>query len=160
MTEPSSQLLREIANTEKLLGQRMDAMDKALGLAQNDLTRVPTELDRRISALKELIQHQHNNMDEKIGQQYVLLQKVEVSLGEKYLELAGRITRIESSGEGRTQISGPLWGIAAAVLTALLAAGLIGVMDRPDPIIERHIGTLQQNQSPEALKQRLQEIGR
>jgi hypothetical protein len=94
----------------------------------------------------------------------VLLQKVEVSLGEKYLELAGRITRIESSGEGRTQISGPLWGIGAAVLTALLIAGLIGIMDRPNqeivPIIDRQIGTLQQNQSPEALKQRLQEIGR
>jgi hypothetical protein len=159
MTEPTSTILREIANTERLLGQRMDAMDKALALARDDLTRVPTELDRRVSGLKELVGHQHSNMDEKIAQQYVLLNAVEKSLQEKYLELQGRITRIESSGEGRTQISGPLWGIAAAVLTALLAAGLIGIMDRANPeivpIIERQIGNLQQQQTPEALKQRL-----
>jgi hypothetical protein len=125
MTEPTSQLLREIANTERLMSQRMDAMDKALGLARDDLTRVPTELDRRIIALKELISHQHSNMDEKIGQQYVLLSAVEKSLNEKYTELAGRLTRIESSGEGRGQISGPLWGIGAAVVTAVLISGLM-----------------------------------
>ena len=164
MTEPSSQLLREIANTERLLGQRLDAMDKALGLAREDLTRVPTELDRRIDGLKELNAHQNDTISEKIGQQYVLLNAVEKSLNEKYTEVAGRLTRIESAGEGSKSVSGPLWGIAAAVLTALLIAGLIGIMDRPDPalvpIIERQIGTLQNNQSPEALKQRLQEIGR
>jgi uncharacterized coiled-coil protein SlyX len=142
----------------------MDAMDKALTLARNYLTRVPTELDRRITGLKELIAHQNDTVAEKIGQQYVLLNAVEKSLNEKYTELAGRLTRIESSGEGRGQISGPLWGIAAAVLTALLAAGLITIMEKPHqemvPIIERQIGTIQQNQSPEVLRQRLQEIGK
>ena len=164
MTEATSQLLREIANSERLLSQRMDAMDAALKLARDDITRVPTDLDRRFAGLKELIAHQNETVAQQIAQQYVLLNSVEKSLQEKYTELAGRLTRIESSGEGSRAISGPLWGIAAAVLTALLAAGLITVMDRPDPalvpIIERQIGTIQQNQSPETLKQRLQEIGR
>lgn len=129
VTEPTNQLLREIANTERFLIARLDAMDKALGLARDDLTRVPTELDRRIDGLKELIAHQNDTVAEKIGQQYVLLNAVEKSLNEKYTELAGRITRIESSGEGRGQVSGPLWGIAAAVLTAVMAAGLIMLLE-------------------------------
>ena len=160
MTEPTSTILREIASTERFLVTRIDAMEKALTLARDDLTRVPTELDRRIEGLKELSAHQNDTVAEKIGQQYVLLNAVEKSLNEKYTELAGRLTRIESSGEGRGQISGPLWGIAASILTALLAAGIITLLDKPNTVIERQIGTIQQNQSPETLKQRLQEIGR
>ena len=129
VTDPTNQTLREIQASERFLTARLDAMDKALGLARDDLTRVPTELDRRIDGLKELIAHQNDTVAEKIGQQYVLLNAVEKSLNEKYTELAGRITRIESSGEGRGQVSGPLWGIAAAVLTAVMAAGLIMLLE-------------------------------
>ena len=143
---------------------RMDAMDKAMELARDDITRVPTDLDRRIAGLKELIAQQNDTVAEKIGQQYVLLNAVEKSLNEKYTELAGRLTRIESSGEGKAKISGPLWGIAAAVFTAFVAAGLITIMERKHqevyPIMDRQIGNLQQNQSPESLKQRLKEIDR
>lgn len=160
MTEPTSTALREILATERFLTARMDAMDKALGLARDDLTRVPTELDRRIEGLKELSSHQNDTIAEKISQHYVLLGAVEKSLNEKYTELAGRITRIESSGEGRGQISGPLWGVAAAVLTAVIAAGIIAMADKKQqdffPIIER----MQLNQTPEVFKQRLNEIGK
>jgi uncharacterized coiled-coil protein SlyX len=129
VTDPTNQTLREIQASERFLTARLDAMDKALGLARDDLTRVPTELDRRIDGLKELIAHQNDTVAEKIGQQYVLLNAVEKSLNEKYTELAGRITRIESSGEGRGQVSGPLWGVAAAVLTAVMAAGIIMLLE-------------------------------
>lgn len=129
MTETVNSLLREIASTERFLLTRLDAMDKALGLARDELTRVPTELDRRVEALKELAAQQNNMMSEKINQHYNLLSAVEKSLNEKYTELASRITRIESSGEGRGQVSGPLWGIAAAVLTAVMAAGIIMLLE-------------------------------
>jgi hypothetical protein len=57
MTMPSitiEQLQREISNLRELFEVRLDAMDKAVVLFDQNLTRVPTEVDRQIAHLKEL----------------------------------------------------------------------------------------------------------
>jgi len=48
------QLLREVTALKELVGTRLDAMDKAQALFENNLSRVPTETDRQIQHLKEL----------------------------------------------------------------------------------------------------------
>jgi hypothetical protein len=57
MSDPSSlttaQLLREISSLEKLLTQRLDAVDKAIVVAHENLVRVPTDVDKQVAHLKE-----------------------------------------------------------------------------------------------------------
>ncbi len=47
-------LLREIANLRENISVRLDAMDKAMTLFQENLVRVPTEVQREVGNLKEL----------------------------------------------------------------------------------------------------------
>jgi hypothetical protein len=56
--DPSSlttaQLLREISSLKELLTARINAVEKGIEVAHADLVRVPTEVQKQISALKEL----------------------------------------------------------------------------------------------------------
>lgn len=58
-TDPSAlttqQLLREIANLDRILTARLDGLEEATKVFKSDLVRVPTELDKQIAALKTLI---------------------------------------------------------------------------------------------------------
>jgi hypothetical protein len=47
-------LLREIAGLKELVFTRIDGMDKAIKLFNQNITRVPTDVDKQISHLKEL----------------------------------------------------------------------------------------------------------
>lgn len=51
----TQQLLREITALERLVFTRLDAMDKALALSHESLTRVPTEVDKQIEHLSQLV---------------------------------------------------------------------------------------------------------
>src|SRR4026207_2120579 len=48
-------LTREIAALKELVVTRLDAMDKAMDIFSDNLTRAPTEVDKQISHLKELM---------------------------------------------------------------------------------------------------------
>jgi hypothetical protein len=50
----TSQLYREIASLKEVVYTRFDAMDKAIELFQDNLTRVPTDVDKQVGNLKEL----------------------------------------------------------------------------------------------------------
>lgn len=50
----TAMLLREIANLREKIEIRLDAMDKAMTLFQENLTRVPTEVQKEVGHLKEL----------------------------------------------------------------------------------------------------------
>jgi hypothetical protein len=67
--DPSSlttaQLQREIAALEKLATQRMDAIEQAVRVAHENLVRVPTEVDKAIGHLKEVMLGKIEVMDEK-----------------------------------------------------------------------------------------------
>jgi hypothetical protein len=54
----TEQLFREIAALEKIITTRLDAMDRAIVLFNDNLTRVPTETDKQVGHLKELVQEQ------------------------------------------------------------------------------------------------------
>ena len=51
----TAQLDRSIESLEARIDTRIDAMDKASRLLHEDFTRVPTEMDRRLGHLQELI---------------------------------------------------------------------------------------------------------
>ena len=51
----TAQLDRSIESLEARIDARIDAMDKASRLLHEDFTRVPTEMDRRLGHLQELI---------------------------------------------------------------------------------------------------------
>lgn len=46
---------RAIANVEEKTAARLDAMDKAANLLHDNLTRVPTEMDRQLAHLREVV---------------------------------------------------------------------------------------------------------
>jgi hypothetical protein len=48
-------LTREIAALKELVATRLDAMDKAMTLFNENITRVPTDTDKQIRHLKELV---------------------------------------------------------------------------------------------------------
>src|ERR1700738_587069 len=50
----TQQLLRELNNLKEIMYTRLDAMDKAMGIFSDNITRVPTDTDKQISHLKEL----------------------------------------------------------------------------------------------------------
>jgi hypothetical protein len=47
---------RRVTNAERVIGARIDGMEKAVGVFQGDLTRVPTQLDRAIDSLRSLLE--------------------------------------------------------------------------------------------------------
>lgn len=63
----TQQLLREVTSLEKLMAQRMDAMDKAMEIFSDNLTRAPTEVDKQIGHLKSLMEKTFEVMDEKFA---------------------------------------------------------------------------------------------
>lgn len=65
--DPSDVTLRyidnEVDNLEKRLGARIDGMEKAVQVFHDDLTRVPTLLDRSIAGLRELLEARMGGTD-------------------------------------------------------------------------------------------------
>lgn len=47
---------RRVDNAERVISARIEGMEKAVGVFQSDLTRVPTQLDRAIGSLRDLIE--------------------------------------------------------------------------------------------------------
>lgn len=58
-------LHHEISTLKELFETRLNAMDKALTIFQDNLTRAPTEVDKQIGHLKSLTQETFKTMDEK-----------------------------------------------------------------------------------------------
>ena len=46
---------RRVENAEKVIGARIDGMEKAVNVFQADLTRVPTQLDRAVEGLHDIL---------------------------------------------------------------------------------------------------------
>ena len=63
----TAQLLRVNAELKELIFTRLDAMDKAIILFNENMTRVPTDTDKQISHLKELIFQRFETQNEKFA---------------------------------------------------------------------------------------------
>jgi hypothetical protein len=61
----TAQLDREIRNLEAKIITRLDAMDMAAKILHEDYTRIPTELDRQIKHLRELLEEKIGGATEK-----------------------------------------------------------------------------------------------
>jgi hypothetical protein len=66
-TLTTEQLSRELSGLREILTTRLDAMDRAAVLLNENVTRVPTDTDKQISHLKEL----HEERFSSIQQQFV-----------------------------------------------------------------------------------------
>jgi hypothetical protein len=59
--------LREIASLEKIISTRLDAMDRAMIIFQESLTRVPTDTDKQVGGLKSLMAERFNVIMERFA---------------------------------------------------------------------------------------------
>lgn len=234
--QSSLSLLREITNLDRIMTTRLDSMDKAMSLFNENMVRVPTELDKRLSQLQAMLSEKFANVDTKFStidkvfnerdfrfnkleeshrsilsveidkiyetfkmiensltlrfdsvdtqfterdtrasesslasqkaidaalqsqkesaseqtraliqsinksedstqkqleQQRTVLIAVEKTLSDKISDVADRLNRWEGTGDGKAQISAPLWAMGASILTALMIAGLMMLFNKP-----------------------------
>ncbi len=52
----TQQLLRELSGLKEVIFTRLDGMDRAISLFNENITRVPTDVDRQVGTLKELLE--------------------------------------------------------------------------------------------------------
>jgi predicted phage tail protein len=71
VTDPShlttQALQREVAALEKLLDQRINGIEQAVKVAHENLVRVPTDVDKSISHLREVMNGKLDTVDEKFA---------------------------------------------------------------------------------------------
>ena len=60
-------LLREIAGLRELMGDRIASIEKAVSVAHEDLVRVPTEVDRAIAHLREVVEQKFLTVQERFA---------------------------------------------------------------------------------------------
>jgi polyhydroxyalkanoate synthesis regulator phasin len=58
-------LLREIGGLRELLSQRVESIEKAVEVAHNNLVRVPTDVDRTVGHLREVVHEKFNTVSER-----------------------------------------------------------------------------------------------
>jgi hypothetical protein len=63
----TAQLQREVAALEKLFTQRMDAIEKAVNVAHENLVRVPTEVQKAVGHLEQLTQGKLETVNERFN---------------------------------------------------------------------------------------------
>jgi DNA-directed RNA polymerase beta' subunit len=61
----TEQLLREIEAVKELFEQRIEAVEKGIAIAHENITRVPTEVDKAIVHLRELSEERLNTIAER-----------------------------------------------------------------------------------------------
>jgi hypothetical protein len=65
---PDTAIDRAVANASAVINARIDGMEKAVGVFQADLTRVPTTVDRQILALKEKLEERFNAVEKDLSE--------------------------------------------------------------------------------------------
>ena len=96
----TEQLYREIAALKEMVFTRLDGMDKAVSLFKDDITRVPTVLDKEIEHLKEKVMERFDQSDKRFDG--VMRQSVEL-VNEKFsgvqTQFKERDTRVEQTAK-------------------------------------------------------------
>lgn len=75
------QLQREVSSLKELHGVRLEAMDKAIAVAHDDLVRVPTDVQKAVTALKEVLLEMFKTVEGKFDEvklQFELIEKQRV----------------------------------------------------------------------------------
>ena len=79
---------------------------------------------------KEIVEKSERGTQKVIDQLNVQLTTVQKSLDDKVAELRETVTRIDAAREGKSSITGPLWGLAGAVVVAVLAGLILALSTR------------------------------
>jgi len=83
----TEQLLREVAALKEIMFTRLEGMDKAIVLFDENMTRVPTDTDKQISHLRALLETRLDGMDKAIGLFQKSSDQIHVSIDEKLAAL-------------------------------------------------------------------------
>ena len=126
-------LRHETMQIERHLLARMEETHKALKLARSEITRVPTELDRRLESSAKLFDEKITTLRERIGQQHTLLEAMESNLNKQVNELTARVTEATSIGIGRKEVSGPMLAVIGSIVATVLAAGIVYLLNARPP---------------------------
>lgn len=88
----TAQILREITSLKELVFTRLDAMDKAMTLFNDNITRVPTDVDKQVGTLKALVYETFKTIDVKFESSEGLFTEQFKSVAQQFKE---RDTRSE-----------------------------------------------------------------
>jgi hypothetical protein len=61
----TQQLIREMSNLKEVIFTRLDAMDRAMIVFTDQMTRVPSDVDKQVGQLKELHQEKFNGVEKQ-----------------------------------------------------------------------------------------------
>jgi hypothetical protein len=104
------------------------ASQKAIDAALQSQKESASEQTR---ALIQSINKSEDSTQKQLEQQRTVLIAVEKTLSDKISDVADRLNRWEGTGDGKAQISAPLWAMGASILTALMIAGLMMLFNKP-----------------------------
>jgi t-SNARE complex subunit (syntaxin) len=121
-------LLREIAGLRELLSQRVESIEKAVSVAHENLVRVPTDVDKAISHLKELLL-------EKFATTGVRFEGIQTQFGE-------RDTRVDNAARESKEALGAALQ-AAKELVGTQSASFAVSIEKSDAATEKRFDALQ-----------------
>ena len=127
----TDQLRREIFNLDRFFTARIDAMDKAGVVFSDSLTRVPTDTDKQISHLRELVMS--------------LLSKVEEVTAEKFASIAIQFVQRDVAVAAALQAAEKAVGAQNIANTQAISKSEVGTakqMDELSRLIQTMTGTL------------------
>jgi uncharacterized LabA/DUF88 family protein len=93
-------LLREISNLKEVIFTRLDGMDRAIVVFNENLTRVPTDTDKQVQHLKELHEERFDGMDKAV----VILQQIADEIPAKLSEKVGSLKEIHEEKFASVQV--------------------------------------------------------
>lgn len=137
-------ILREIASLKELVFTRIDAMDKAMVLFNDNIVRVPTDVDKQVGNLHRLIDEQFNVVDrrfETTGEQFRGIQVQFSERDDRVSESAtAATTAVNAALQAQKEAAGKSeQGTAEQLnqLRLLLQTAASGLGDKNDDLKER-----------------------
>ncbi len=89
----TQQLLRELSGLKEVIFTRLDGMDRAISLFNENITRVPTDVDRQVGTLKELLEKVNVEKFNALGKQIVFAIE---AYGEKFSAVDHQLKSVET----------------------------------------------------------------
>ncbi len=117
----TAQLLRELSSLREIIEARLDGSDKAVDLLNSHVTKVPTDVDRQISHLKELHDGRFSGVQQQFAERDIRAKAQEdattVAIG------AALQAQKEAAAKSEVAIAEKLNGLAALLDRSLAALG-------------------------------------
>jgi hypothetical protein len=134
---------RSVSNSKAIIDARVDGMDKAINVFNDNLTRVPTQLDRATMALRELLEARLSTVtSDGIGIQKLLEEKItklaEVTT-ERFTAVAAQFSERDTRTDqraGDTKLAVDAAFAAAKEATSKIEAGFTKSIDGQQELLK------------------------